>query len=237
MDDLKERMAGLRVEMPEQSASMHLAAIGVELREPGPMTVARHRTSVRRVGLAFAASLLLLLPTAVFASEHAVPGDLLYPIKIFVEQVQGVLDPDIDARNRIEEVEILMEREVDPEMIRERLQIAEDRLTDEDPVLQRRIESVRDRLDRMHPQGDVDWEQQRDREQGQSGATAPRTDSDPSPSRTDPSVPPAQSENREQRDDAGEGGSPEERRIGEQGSSAPSTTDPSGGSEGSERMP
>ena len=53
---------------------------------------------------------MVLLPGAALAAEGAVPGDLLYPVKIAAERVLLLVDPNIEAEHRIEELEMSWSR-------------------------------------------------------------------------------------------------------------------------------
>jgi hypothetical protein len=91
---------------------------------------------------------LLLFPGAAFASEGAVPGDLLYPIKRITERVLLIVDPNIATEHRIEEVEAVIDRAAPFEEISDRLGDADASVRDTDvPAdLLARLDVVRDRV-------------------------------------------------------------------------------------------
>lgn len=179
MADLHERLASLRVDMPDRSAAIHIASIQDELIDPGPATRIRPATSVRRLLLVVAATMALLIPAAAFAADDAVPGDVLYPVKVAFEQVRSVFDSDIETRHRVEEAETMIENEANPDLVRERLRIAEEGSGDVAPDIQRRIDTVRDRLDSaQEPASGVEPDRQHDREQDQADTSEPGAESD-----------------------------------------------------------
>lgn len=63
----------------------------------------------RRVGVALLAS-GLVFPVAAVASDDALPGEALYPVKRVTERVVAVFDPDVVAEHRVEEAEALVAR-------------------------------------------------------------------------------------------------------------------------------
>jgi hypothetical protein len=105
----------------------------------------RHR-SFRRLPLMVAAT-LLLIPLGAWASESSVPGDLLHPIKRFLEPAWALFDNDIRARHRIEELEALIEREGPQSLIDQQLIDVEAAVVD-DPLLVERLEDAKDDLAR-----------------------------------------------------------------------------------------
>ena len=141
--DLRERLAGLRVEMPASTAEMHLAAIERELTNPVPLRGTRR---IRRLVGVLAASLTLLLPGAAIAADDAVPGDVLYPVKRSLEWAWSVVDPDVVARHRLDELEIVIDRGGPPVEIHARLQDAEAVIDDASVSLVRRLDRLTARL-------------------------------------------------------------------------------------------
>ncbi|MDH4308657.1 MAG: hypothetical protein OEX04_14405 [Acidimicrobiia bacterium] len=98
MSDFPE-LNQLRLDIPEATRMRHLAAIEAALR----------RRPRRRIAVAaFVAA--VLVPSTAFAAEAALPGDLLYPVKRALEPVIGLVDADIAATHRIDELERLMAR-------------------------------------------------------------------------------------------------------------------------------
>lgn len=65
----------------------------------------------RRTAVVFAAAAFAILPAGtVFAAQNALPGDALYSVKLAGESVHRLLDPDVTARHRLDELEALLER-------------------------------------------------------------------------------------------------------------------------------
>lgn len=93
------------------------------------------------------AAALLLIPLGAWASESSVPGDLLHPIKRFLEPAWALFDDDVRARHRVEELEILIEQQRPPSLIDQQLIDAEDAVAD-DPVLLERLEEAKEDLAR-----------------------------------------------------------------------------------------
>ncbi len=179
---LQERLRTLQIEVDDAVTARHLAAVEAELRNPGPVAIAPRRPRVR-VATLFAAALLLALPTAALAAESAVPGDLLYPVKLAVEQVVGLVDPNIEAEHRVEELETVVERSADPDEVDARLADAEDAIAREDVPedLVQRFERVRDRA-RTATRGDAD--RQADDDTPPSTTTESPTEPEPSTTTT-----------------------------------------------------
>jgi hypothetical protein len=104
----------------------------------------RHHRSFRRLPLMVAAT-LLLIPLGAWASETSVPGDLLHPIKRFLEPARALFDNDIRARHRIEELEALIEQQGPQSLIDQQLIDAEAAVGD-DPALVERLEDAKEDL-------------------------------------------------------------------------------------------
>ena len=109
--DTAERMrTAFTVEMSAATKQVHEGSIGTALNAVGstPVGVRAPRWRVRVPALA--AALLIVLPVGTaFASEGAVPGDLLYPIKLLVEPIRSVVDSDVVPRHRVGELAQLMD--------------------------------------------------------------------------------------------------------------------------------
>ncbi|MDJ0953600.1 MAG: hypothetical protein QNJ81_07970 [Acidimicrobiia bacterium] len=176
--DLRERLANLRIETDEVVAQQHLTAIGAELRDPGP--IARRTTRRTRRLTLVAAAVLVLIPATALAAENAVPGDLLYPIKLVAEDVLGIVDPHIEAKHRIEELELVVDRDAPAAEIADRLLDAEQSVRDYavPPDLLRRLELVRDRItDQAGATGGGDGSERRqDENQHRDAPEEPVTD-------------------------------------------------------------
>lgn len=190
---LQDRLAALHNDIDETVAQRHLTDIAAELENPA--APARHRRTPRiKARTLVAAALLLLLPGAAFASEGAVPGDLLYPIKLAAERVLLFVNPNIEAEHRIEELEISVDRAVPFEEV-------SDRLVDADRSVQNRDvpDDLLDRLDVVRDRVATDYNQHRDGppagERGGEPAESDRPQSDvrpdePAPAATTTTVPP-----------------------------------------------
>ncbi|MEN8041810.1 MAG: hypothetical protein ABFR95_09935 [Actinomycetota bacterium] len=147
-DHLKKRLTGLHTDMNPEISERHMAEITREIKSPSAVTPARHRApSIRRMGLAIAAATILLVPVAAFAADDAMPGEFLYPIKRTTERVHSLFDSDVQARHRVEEVEVLLDREADPEFIMERVRVAEQHLGDDEAALVKRFAVARERAE------------------------------------------------------------------------------------------
>ncbi len=144
--DLQNRLAALRVEIDETTAQRQIAVIAAELLDPRPPVRAARRR-IRIAALA-AAAVLIALPATAVAAESAVPGDLLYPVKRATEAVRSLIDPNIEAEHRIDELEIVIERNAPEDEIQRRLTEAEEAVRESDiPAdLSDRLDGVRDQL-------------------------------------------------------------------------------------------
>ena len=190
---LRERMAALDIDIDETVAERHLANVAAELKNPA--APARRPPGRRvRVGALVAATLLVLLPGAALAAEGAAPGDLLYPVKLAVEQVVGLVDPNIEAEHRIEELEILVDRAVPFEKVVDGLEDADRAVQQRDVPddLLERFERVRDRVVTDYgPHRDDAPEGERRGELGESDRPPTTVDSDePPPATTTTTAPP-----------------------------------------------
>ncbi len=145
MTQLSKRMADLRVEMSETTEAMHLAAIQRELLLP-PRPAPLPRRSRKRLAVVLISATVLLIPAAAIASEDSVPGDLLYPVKRSAEWGWSLVDSEVAARHRVEELETVLERGDGPDVVRARLSDAEAVVVDASPVLIRRLEQAREQV-------------------------------------------------------------------------------------------
>ncbi len=110
MSDLYVRMReGLSEPMDEAVTYRQRAEIDQALVDfvPAPRRRRRWRTALILVAS------VLAIPAAALASNSAVPGDALYPIKQATEQVVGLVDSDIVATHRVDELAVLMDRQTD----------------------------------------------------------------------------------------------------------------------------
>ncbi len=74
---------------------------------PAPRRRRRWRTALILVAS------VLAIPAAALASNSALPGDALYPIKQATEQVVGLVDRDVVATHRVDELAVLIDRQTD----------------------------------------------------------------------------------------------------------------------------
>jgi hypothetical protein len=144
---LQERLAALHINIDETVAERHLAYVADELKNPAAPS--RYQQPRRiKMGALVSATLLVLLPGAAFAADGAVPGDSLYPIKLAFERVLALVDRNIEAEHRIEELEILVDRAVPYEELFDGLQEADRSVQDRDVPndLLDRLDVVRGRV-------------------------------------------------------------------------------------------
>ena len=174
--------------LEDQVREAQLAAISAELSAvaPEPLPVRR----VRRFRMAPAAivlALFVILPiTGAIASERTVPGDVLYPVKLSLEPIVSVFRPSVEAEHRVEEVELLIERdaaddEVATAITRAREAVAEEPL---DAPLRVRLDDAVDRVRDDQPGATTD---DGDRE----GSPPPSDDAVPGGAPTEERPPPA----------------------------------------------
>ncbi len=108
----RERMrSAFAIEMGATTKQMHEASIRAALNTVGGIThgTVAPRWRLRVPALIVASLIVLPLGTAI-ASEDAVPGDLLYAIKRLVDPLRSVLDSDIAAEHRVDELAHLIDR-------------------------------------------------------------------------------------------------------------------------------
>ena len=127
--DLDKLFTGVRAEVtvPESVRDRHLAAIRSQLNAPaagvswGVSWFARHRAA-----LAWLTAGMTAMPVAALASQEALPGDVLYPVKRAFEVVAEPLMPRIEAEHRVEELERLAEAGVEEDIISRAVEAAKD---------------------------------------------------------------------------------------------------------------
>ena len=158
----------VEITVSESTRERHRSAIGSAL------SAQRRASRGRRRVFAYALVLVLLVPVVALASQEAVPGDVLYPIKRLVEPVVQIFDEDAPAERRVRELEVLFERDAPLDVIDRQIDIAQDVVTDRHPHLRDRIDRVIHDLDLRRT--DLEGE--------------PASDSDHPPSDTDSSVVP-----------------------------------------------
>lgn len=126
----------IRVEVDDDVRDRHLAAIGAAVRSARAPRLRRFRL------LAVAVAVVLALPVMALASENSVPGDLLYPIKRVLEPLVSVLDRDVEADHRVREAEVLLERDAEPNVIRDHVDRARVVVSDQHPEHSARLDAV-----------------------------------------------------------------------------------------------
>lgn len=127
-----------KVKVDESTKDLHMMAISRAITAEA----APRRSRLRLIAVATAT--VLLVPVMALAAERAVPGDFLYPVKQVFEPVVAVFDSDVAATHRVEEVELLYERDAPSDVISDHVDVARDAVTDHDPDrhLTDRIERV-----------------------------------------------------------------------------------------------
>jgi len=198
-NDPTQRLAtAFRVEIDPDVQERHLAEVNAALLQPPASPSLGRNVRRRRIAGALAAAALVMAPTAMaVAAEGSLPGDALYPMKQATERIRGLIDGDLVATHRVEELEALVEREASDELVSE----ASDRATravaelDDSGDLDRRLERVRERV-RTRDEGETSPEGTDEEAtepggndhapaEGPGPTTAPRTESD-SPEPTGP---------------------------------------------------
>ena len=170
----------LEISVDRVTRDRHLAAISRSLHDPW-------RQHGRRRLLAIALAVVLLVPVMALAAERALPGDFLYPFKRnVVEPVVSVVDRDVAAVHRVEEVEDMLAEEASIDVLRDRVAVARDAASDS-PELNQRIDHVVEDLDRRESD-----EQKQDspidgttREDPDEGRDMPASTTEPLPDTTE----------------------------------------------------
>ncbi len=119
--------------IPPDARSEHLSAVESAIEagaSPGGQVVrARRRWSAILVTAA-----LIVLPTGIaLAAESSVPGDVLYPVKQVTESIRSLVDDEVIAEHRIEELEKLVAADAPAEVIADQV----DRATEQVDRLER----------------------------------------------------------------------------------------------------
>lgn len=130
-----------RISVDEPTRERHMASIARAIEASRPRRARRLRL------LAVAAATILLVPVMALASERAVPGDFLYPVKQVFEPLVRVFDSDVAARHRVEEVEVLYERDAPSDVISSHIDVARETLTDFDDGGE--LDDLVDRIERV----------------------------------------------------------------------------------------
>lgn len=146
--DLRDRLAGLHIEMTPTTAQRHLGTITQALAEPAP-SVAPRRRPRRLLAAGLAAATLLLIPAAAIAAEGTVPGDLLYPVKRTTEWAWSLVDPGIRIQHRVAELEVVIDRRAPVTEVTERLADADAAVRQgrPSPTIVERLRLARERID------------------------------------------------------------------------------------------
>lgn len=128
----KQRIrAASSIEMSEATRDAHIAAMADAIasahRTPSSVPVSAWRLRVAGVTAAF----MVVLPVGTaLAAESALPGDLLYPIKRLVEPVRSVLDSNVAARHRVEELTHMVDTATHQDRVAEAVVSARDAVSD-----------------------------------------------------------------------------------------------------------
>lgn len=136
MSQVFPQLESVRVTMDAAAKDRHLDAVRAAIREQRAPRLRRLRL------MAVALALVLMVPVLALAAERSVPGDLLYPVKRLVEPLVGVVDSEIEAEHRVEEVEILLERDAPAHIIRDHADVARETVSGDHPELSDRIDRV-----------------------------------------------------------------------------------------------
>lgn len=220
-NDPTQRLAtAFRVEIDPDVQERHLAEVNAALLQPPASPSLGRNVRRRRIAGALAAAALVMAPTAMaVAAEGSLPGDALYPMKQATERIRGLIDGDLVATHRVEELEALVEREASDELVFE----ASDRATravaelDDSGDLDRRLERVREQVrERVRTRDEGETSSEGTDEgatepggndhapaEGPGPTTAPRTGSD-SPEPTGPRPGESETEQPESPDDEAE---------------------------------
>jgi hypothetical protein len=129
-----------KIEVSTATRQRHLSAVTTALAQR------RSHRSVRRLPLILAAT-VVLIPLAAWASESSIPGDVLHPIKRFLEPAWGLFDDEVRARHRLDELEALIELQAPPTLIDQQLVDAEAAVGD-NPLLLERLAALKEDLAR-----------------------------------------------------------------------------------------
>jgi hypothetical protein len=150
--------AAFRIEVSPATRTRHLAQISETLRAAPAPRIAPALGFRRRLVATAAAMAAVFVPvgTAV-AAEMALPGEWLYPVKQFTEDVRSLFDEDLSALHRIEELEAFLDGAADPAIVMEAERRAVVAVTElDDPAeLADRLGRARVRVRRQVRQGEA----------------------------------------------------------------------------------
>lgn len=151
----------LHQQVDPETSKRHLEIIKTEAARLQAERAATPVWPRRQLLVAALVGLLLMVMSggAVAASGAALPGDLLYPVKLGTEQVRLLIaiSPDADsavlldiARRRIAEAQEAMHRQPESvnKLVQEAMQAIDAADTERDPVLQRTAMTLRDQASR-----------------------------------------------------------------------------------------
>lgn len=129
-----------KIEVPADVRGRHLRAISARLK-----TAPRRRRGLTLILI----GVVLLVPLAAMAAESSLPGELLYPVKRILEPARALFDQEVVANNRVDELEILVERRVARPAIDHSIREAETAVaTRERPELRQRLDALIERIER-----------------------------------------------------------------------------------------
>lgn len=148
--------AAFEVEMSDEVRDAHTATIARALAE-APIEMSPPQPSWwRKKATALITATMVVLPAgAAVAAEGTAPGDLLYPVKRIVESVRVVVDSDIVARHRVDELDRLLDRPGEFDRLADAVVDAGEAVTDlpSDHPLRDEFASLTDRVtDRAVPE-------------------------------------------------------------------------------------
>ncbi|MEA3502351.1 MAG: hypothetical protein U9R47_06220 [Actinomycetota bacterium] len=232
--DPTERLSSAcRIEVGPETRERHLAELGAAIRMAPPAPVPVGFGLRRRVAAAIAAIFIVAPAGMALAAENAVPGDFLYPVKGITERVRSIVDHDIEATHRVEEVERLVFHRAPLHTVTRALERAESatRQLAESGDLRFRLERARERMQQQ------DEERQPAEENG-SGEGGRKSGSDPGKTigpredagSTAPSGSRSSTEQDQQRSGATDPTDGQDRSGSGSGGSAGSPTNPGGAS-------
>ncbi|MEA3502482.1 MAG: hypothetical protein U9R47_06880, partial [Actinomycetota bacterium] len=147
-DPMDRLSSAFRIEVDPETKERHLAEMGAAIRTAPPTPVPAGFGLRRRVAAAVAAVFIVAPAGMALAAEDAVPGDFLYPVKEITERVRSLVDPDIEATHRVEEVERLVFRRAPIHAVTRAVERAESATLQlaEPGELRLRLERARERL-------------------------------------------------------------------------------------------
>ena len=120
--------------MGEEVRSRHQESIAAAVAAGSATPVVSHRPR-RRLSTVLVTAALVVLPTGIaLAAESSVPGDVLYSVKKVTEKIRAVVDEDVVAEHRIEELKKLVAADAPTEVIADqidRVVVEIDRLGDD----------------------------------------------------------------------------------------------------------